>query len=48
VARVYRALGAQPPAFDFSEIHPARGRFQPNHPGWERYARQLGLTGLPT
>jgi hypothetical protein len=48
VAQVYRALGATPPELDFSGIHPPRGRFQPDHPDWERYARQLGLTGLPT
>jgi hypothetical protein len=47
VARVYRALGSQPPELDLSGIHPARGRYQPDNPAWERYARQLGLPGRP-
>jgi len=47
VRRVYALLGADAPAdLDTSGIHPARGRYRPEHPDWGRYAERLDLPEL--
>jgi len=43
--RIYRAMGLPLPDFDFSNIHPPHGPYQPDSPEWARYRELLGLPG---
>ena len=44
VTRIYDTMKANPPpGLSLSHVHPARGRYRPSHPEWERCASLLAL-----
>jgi len=43
VRRIYEAMGAEMPQFDFSHLHPANGPFDSRNPRWQELRRLLSI-----